>query len=446
MLVATPEPLAASRSASWKWLVCGLMLLATMLNYMDRLTINLTAVEIQGEMELNDEQYGQVEWIFGIGFAIGALVMGWAADRWTVRWLYPAALLGWSAAGFATGLAPGLLTLMACRFVLGITEAGNWPCALRTTQHILPPSQRTMGNSILQSGAAIGAIITPQIVTLLVHQPAQWRYPFFVVGVLGTFWVILWLRVVRPNDLPAPASVEKTDTGVPDESLWQIFQQRRFLVLMIAVITINLTWHILRVWLAKYLRQNLLYDAATVNNFISAYYIAADIGCLTAGFLTLGLRRGGLSVHGSRLLVFLGATILTVQTVVVPTLGSAVLRQPVTIVDDATVRSVEGAGWLLMGLFLLIGFGSMALFPVYYSFSQELTVRNQGKVTGSLGFCTWTATAFTHPLVGRWLDTTKATDGIADYPSILAIAGLAPVAGLLALIFLWGKDQGERGT
>src|SRR5207249_1664694 len=79
-IVVVPKERTRDNLPSWKWLVCGLLLLATMLNYMDRLTINLTAVEIKEEMQLNNSQYGEVEWIFGIGFAIGALVMGWCAD------------------------------------------------------------------------------------------------------------------------------------------------------------------------------------------------------------------------------------------------------------------------------------------------------------------------------------------------------------------------------
>ena len=72
MPAPTPDTPAVSRGADWKWLICGLLLLATMLNYMDRLTLNLTAVEIKKEMGLDNEQYGQIEWVFGIGFAFGA--------------------------------------------------------------------------------------------------------------------------------------------------------------------------------------------------------------------------------------------------------------------------------------------------------------------------------------------------------------------------------------
>src|SRR5262249_52270288 len=138
---------APARRNTWKWAVCGLLLLATMINYMDRLTVNLTAKRIKDELSLTNEQYGDIEFAFGIAFALGAVVAGSLVDRWNVRWVYPAALLGWSAAGFVTGFAQTLAQLMLFRFALGLFEASNWPCALRTTQRILPPRERTMGNS-----------------------------------------------------------------------------------------------------------------------------------------------------------------------------------------------------------------------------------------------------------------------------------------------------------
>jgi ACS family hexuronate transporter-like MFS transporter len=449
MIVSTVD-VPAVRTTNWKWLVCGLLLLATMINYMDRLTLNLTAVEIKKEMQLTNEQYGRIEWIFGVGFAFGALIMGWSADRWTVRWLYPAAVLAWSAAGFATGFAHTLLMLMLFRFLLGIFESGNWPCALRTTQHILPPSQRTMGNSLLQSGAAVGAILTPQVIELLVHDqdPHSWRYPFFVIGVLGTIWVALWLFVVKSKDLPAPEQLPQFAKGSKGESMFDVMFQRRFLVLLICVISINMTWHFFRVWLPLYMRESLWYSKRAVNHFTSAYYIATDIGALSAGFLTLYFVRRGATVYLSRTLVFLGGTLLTMLCLAIPVLGNQIRQQPFDIQGTPEgpvfLRAVEGPGWILMGLFLLIGAGSLALFPVYYSLSQDLTVRNQGKVTGTLGFATWMATALMHPIVGRYLDSTKALTGRADYQNGIVVAGMVPLLALTALVFLWEKR--ERAT
>jgi len=201
------------RGASWKWWVCGLLLLATMVNYMDRLTLNQMSKRVMDELGFDERGYGEIESAFAYAFAVGAILAGWMADRWNVRWIYPTALLLWSAAGFATGLVQSFFGLLACRFFLGLSEAGHWPCALRTTQRILPPAERSMGNSILQSGAAVGAILTPLLILALPKGPDTWRYPFLIVGGAGVTWVVLWLASVRSADLasvhtnPSPAPI-----------------------------------------------------------------------------------------------------------------------------------------------------------------------------------------------------------------------------------------------
>jgi len=91
-----------ARSATWKWFVCGLLFLATMIMYMDRQTLAFTIKRIKNELSLTSQQYGRVEKGFGLAFAVGALAIGILADRVSIRWLYPTVLVGWSLAGIAT--------------------------------------------------------------------------------------------------------------------------------------------------------------------------------------------------------------------------------------------------------------------------------------------------------------------------------------------------------
>ena len=119
--------------------MCGLLLLATMINYIDRLTLNLMAKRIMDAFGLDDHDYGQLESAFGSAFALGAIVMGFLVDRWNVRWLYPAAVILWSLAGFATGLVQGfaaLLTAASCS-----AERGR-QLALRPAHHPAHPDTR----------------------------------------------------------------------------------------------------------------------------------------------------------------------------------------------------------------------------------------------------------------------------------------------------------------
>src|SRR5262249_4685522 len=123
MPTAVSDVSLPTRSGSWKWWVCGLLLLATMINYMDRLTLNQTSKRLMDAFALNEQQYGEIESSFALAFALGALAVGWMVDRWNVWWMYPASVFAWSLAGFATGFANSFMALLLCRFLLGLAEA-----------------------------------------------------------------------------------------------------------------------------------------------------------------------------------------------------------------------------------------------------------------------------------------------------------------------------------
>src|SRR5439155_26255552 len=110
-----------------------------------------------------------------------------------------------------------------------------------------------------------------------------------------------------------------------------------------------------------------------------AYSVATDLGSLAAGMVTLVLVRWFLPLHASRMVTF-----LLFALVVLLTFAAAWLPK----------------GWLLLGVLLLIGFGSLGVFPTYYSLAQELSARHQGKVSGSLGFICWIAMAGLRELEG----------------------------------------------
>lgn len=413
-------------SSTWKWLVCAQLLLATMINYMDRQTLSQMATDIQNDfrqrgMAFTDRDYGKLERGFGMAFALGAVATGLLVDRIPVRWMYPAVLLGWSAAGFATAWADDYGGLWVCRCVLGFFEAGQWPCALITIQRILPRGDRTLGNGLMQSGAALGAIFTPLVVRfMLTDEPGSWRGPFQVIGALGMVWVVAWFGLIGRGDLPIPegegagqaAELDPHSRAAPP--LPRIVFARRLLTLMVVAVSINLCWHYFRAWLPKFLREYHHYDRNTVNDFTMAYYLATDLGSIAVGLATLQLIQLGWRVHRARLLLFFLCALLTALS---------------------TLAAVLPAGPLLLSTLLVIGFGGLGLFPNYYAFSQELTTRHQGKVSGTLGCITWVFNALMHPIIGGWIDETHS------YAAGLFAAGLVPMLGVAALVFLWGRTD-----
>lgn len=404
----------SNRRSTTTWLICGLLLLATMVNYMDRQALANVSKRITDEFQLTEKQYGTVEAWFSYAFAIGTLLFGFVADRVNIRWLYPTVLVLWSAMGFLTGYSKTYEQLLLCRTLLGLFEAGHWPCALRTTQLLLEPKDRTLGNSVLQSGASIGAIITPLVMTAsLTDAPGSWRPAFQYIGAAGALWAVFWFMAtsgVQLHHQPA----KSTGHTPSKQSFLSVILSRRFFVLMILVISINLCWQLYRAWLPKFLQSGRGFDEAYSLKFMSLYYVFTDVGCIASGLASAWLVRRGLTVTGARILTFALFAALCMSSIAIPFLPR---------------------GNLLLCVLLLQAMGSLGVFPCYYSFAQALSKEHQGKVSGVSGSLAWFATAPMQIYFGSLVDTTKSYD--------FGLVGVAclPMLATIVLIFLWGREM-----
>src|SRR6185437_11128009 len=201
--------------------------------------------------------------------------------------------------------------LLICRTALGFFESGHWPCALNTTQRILPPGERAMGNSILQSGSSFGAILAPVVLWfLLTPTVGSWRFAFQAVGGIGLLWVVLWIAVIRESDLairpqdqpgekqqPSAdvsqsngegiAEYESSARPVPEVARVPQSYVRRFAVLAITVVSISICWQMFRAWLPLFLQEGRGYSEKFALGFVSAFYAAAGVGCIIAGWASL---------------------------------------------------------------------------------------------------------------------------------------------------------------
>ena len=402
--------------------VCGILLTATLINYACRMTFNQNKPQIEEAFQIKDKLYGEVEAYFGLGFACGGLLFGVLSDFVKVRWLYPAVVLAWAAAGASSAWVDSVFGLEVSRFLLGLFEAGHWPCALRTTQRLFKPAQRSWGNSLLQSGAALGAILTPLLIAA-VHRrdPTQWRATFLITGLLAVPWVIVWWLTVSDADLQRPViATDERASGVGEErtlrehgSWWELLTSARWWVLIVITISINTTWQFIRVWLPGTLEQQKGYDHEFTQYFMSAYYGATFLGSLGAGWLVSRLAQGGVNVHRARVAIFLGCSLLVLWAV------------PTAFFEP---------GWLYLGSWLVIGVGGLGMFPIYYSLNQELSAKRQGRVSGLLSFTSWLMQFFVNRRVGRAFESAPDSQ-----PYFFGAIGVLPLLACLVLIAFWGR-------
>lgn len=404
------------RRPGWAAFVCLVLLSATFLNYANRFALTENSQRVQDSFDTNKEGYGFASGMFSLGFALGGLTFGILADWLNVRWLYPFVVVVWSLAGIASGLVDTLLGLSCAQFTLGLFEAGHWPCSLRTTQRVFHPAHRTLANSVLQSGASLGAVATPLLVVLLLKiDPAQWRWAFFIVGGIGIPWAIVWWSSVTDDDLRREViQTDETSAGIGrseairESSFWRVLLTRRWWLLLIVVICINVPWHYVRVWFPDTLQEEHGYSPEFVGYFRSIYYFATFFGSLAAGTLTAWLPRRGWNVHRARMFAFLLFGLMSAMS---------------------TVAAFLPTGWWLLATLLVVAFGSLGVFPVYYSLNQELSGKHQGKVGGTLAFSTWMVLSFVHPAVGKLVDAYPTVR-----PYLFASVGVGPLLAFVVLV------------
>ena len=403
----------ASRSAipSWKWGIVVMLLLATVVNYMDRQTIGSVASFIKKDFQLKEEGYGSLEAWFGYSYAVFLIVSGFLADKWDLRWLYAGALLVWSAAGFATGYVTTLLELQLCRAVLGAGEAFNWPVAVGVVRRLFPRDSQVFANSVFNSGVTFGAVFTPLLVIGMVGPDGHgWRILFKVVGFAGLVVVVLWLwatRGVRATEMSRPSRQELvTAPAVPFRA---VFSMRTFWITMAVGVAANLTWALYRVWLPRHLVVDLKFTDKQLQGLLIAFYLTADLGGIAIGFLSRRLVRRGHSVERARkIVVCLSALICLVATPLVAQPGRAIM----------------------VPLYCLVGAGIMGMFAMFYSLVQDIVPGHTAKCLGTIGATVWLISSKVHPMVGRYADTHAPAMG--KFAPMLRAAGALP---LLAALF-----------
>jgi ACS family hexuronate transporter-like MFS transporter len=181
-------------------------------NYFDRSVLGLlkpTLAEagIFGADKGNQELY--YSWIvmsFQIAYALGMTLAGRFIDWIGTKKGYTISLLGWSIAAIGHAFAHNTFTFGVWRAALGFTEAGNFPAANKTMAVWFPKKERAYATGIYNSGANIGAIVTPLFVPWMeIHWGWQWAFIF--VGLIGTIWLFFWYRIYASPEEKLKAGV-----------------------------------------------------------------------------------------------------------------------------------------------------------------------------------------------------------------------------------------------
>lgn len=254
-------PIQTTKMTNYRWVICLLLFLATMINYMDRQALSLTWHDfIAPVFGWKDDDYAEITAYFSVAYAIFMFVAGRIIDNIGVKKGYMWSMGIWTTGAilhaFCGIVASGLLAnvwlvdfdgaieelhsigmaalpvtslsiyfFMACRFIMGFGQAGNFPAAIKVTAEYFPKKDTAFATAIFNSGASVGALIAPITIPLLARN-FGWEKAFIAVGAIGYLWMFLWLRMYyRPfnnkNVNPAELNYIHQDDDAEEMENWQ---------------------------------------------------------------------------------------------------------------------------------------------------------------------------------------------------------------------------------
>ena len=177
---------------NYRWVVCGLLFLATTINYIDRQILSLLKETLDKEIGWTNEQFGWVNSAFQLSYGIGLLGFGWFVDRFGTKVGYTVSIIAWSFAAAAHAMVGSFRGFICARGALGLGEAGNFPSAVKAVALWFPKRERAFATSIFNAGTNVGALIAPAIIPWMAFR-FGWQSTFLAAGVAGLLWLFLWI-------------------------------------------------------------------------------------------------------------------------------------------------------------------------------------------------------------------------------------------------------------
>lgn len=296
-----------------RWVMLALVFFATTLNYIDRAALGVMQPVLASAMNWTTQDYANINFWFQVGYAIGFAAQGRFIDKVGVRFAFALAVVLWSVAVGAHGLATSAFGFMICRFFLGLAEAANYPACVKTTRLWFPASERAMATGIFNAGTNVGAMVTPVMLPLMLSVWG-WQAAFFAMGLMGAVWLTFWLRHYRnPEEHPNLSDVERahiTQAREPEAApvpYSQILRMRGTWAFALAfAITAPVFWFYLY-WLPPFLNKeyHLGISVAKMGIPLVVIYLTADIGSIGGGALSSWMITRGMQPVNARLLSML---------------------------------------------------------------------------------------------------------------------------------------------
>lgn len=318
----------------YRWRILALVFFATTINYLDRQVISLLKDDyLEPLFHWTETDYSNVVIAFQICYAIGMLSVGWFIDKVGTKLGYALSLLVWSVAAILHAFAGNTAGFMAARGLLGLSEAGNFPAAIKTVAEWFPKKERALATGIFNSGSNIGAIIAPLTVPLIAALWG-WQWAFIITGAIGLLWLAFWMPMYEVPSKHRRLSKEEYDYIHSDKDEQQNTNGPTEKVKWVKLLTFKQTWAFLigkgitdpiwwfyLFWLPSFLHKQYGMTKTDLALPIAVVYTMTTFGSIYGGWLSSNLIKRGWEVYRARRFAMLVFALCVVPVITAQYLG-----------------------------------------------------------------------------------------------------------------------------
>ncbi|NDP21091.1 MAG: MFS transporter [Paludibacter sp.] len=405
----------------FRWVILGLLFIATTILYIDRSALGILAPQLQKSIGWSEEQYGIINSVFMIAYAICFLLMGRLIDKFGTRKGYLVSIVIWSIATLGHALARSWIGFAVARFSLAVGQSGSFPSAIKAVAEWFPKKDRALAVGIFNGGANMGTILSPLIIPALVLSFDNWRVGFLWTFPISIIWVFLWLKYFRkPEDSPNVSAEElqyinsdNTANENTEKVGWKdILQHREAWAIAVAKFIADPIWWFFLFWGAKFLNEKFGLNLKEIGlPFFTIYLSSWGLG-IFLGWFSSKLMKMGFSLNKGRKFGLLACAIFAVPVVFVPHTSNV---------------------WLAVGLIALAAGGHCGWSANVFSLMSDIFPKKAtGTLAGFGGFAGAVGGAILAFSVGKILQNV----GVDGYAIPFAVAGCGYLIALLIIHLL----------
>ena len=318
----------------YRWTILALVFFATTVNYLDRQVISLLKDDyLDPQFGWSESDYADIVIMFQLAYAIGMIGVGRIIDKIGTKLGYALSLFVWSIAAIGHAFAKSTLGFMVARGTLGISEAGNFPAAIKTVAEWFPKKERAFATGLFNSGTNLGAIIAPLTVPLIAVY-FGWQWAFILTGTIGLIWLFFWFVVYEipsKHKKLSKAEYEYIHSDIDEKVLqddtkeklswFKLLGFRQTWAFVVGKLLTDPVWWFYLFWLPSFLNKQYGMVKTEVALPIALVYTMTTVGSIYGGWLSGYLIGKGWEVYKARRTAMLIFALLVIPVVSAQALG-----------------------------------------------------------------------------------------------------------------------------